>query len=179
MFEQPKPQPVAFYWFRTCKQHRDKSTLEFLSRLRTLQVDCKYDNFNAANDLAYMLAQNCYSQDTQKQLFSSHAGMLDVYVNIMQAAESAESSSATIPGDLKDIHAIHDNSHPDSDRYLNHARDQLRNQSKPHSNNTEIAGLKGQFTMTIKYHGRQLKVTLLVLDMIKVTTLGTNTRDVL
>uniref|UniRef100_A0A915JW47 Uncharacterized protein n=1 Tax=Romanomermis culicivorax TaxID=13658 RepID=A0A915JW47_ROMCU len=52
----------------------------------TNQRDCKYDNFNADTDLAYMLAQDCYLQDTQEQLFSSHAVTLDVYVNIMQAA---------------------------------------------------------------------------------------------
>uniref|UniRef100_A0A915KLU4 Uncharacterized protein n=1 Tax=Romanomermis culicivorax TaxID=13658 RepID=A0A915KLU4_ROMCU len=65
MFEQPTPQPISFYQFRTCKQCRDESTSEFLSWLPTLQEDCKYDNFNADTDLAYMLAQNCYSQETQ------------------------------------------------------------------------------------------------------------------
>uniref|UniRef100_A0A915I3B2 Uncharacterized protein n=1 Tax=Romanomermis culicivorax TaxID=13658 RepID=A0A915I3B2_ROMCU len=57
-----------------------------------------------------MLIGNCYSQDTQKQLFLSHGAMLDVYVNILQAAESAESSSAAIHGDSEDVHAIRNNS---------------------------------------------------------------------
>uniref|UniRef100_A0A915K612 Uncharacterized protein n=1 Tax=Romanomermis culicivorax TaxID=13658 RepID=A0A915K612_ROMCU len=113
--------------FGTCKQGRDESTSEFLSRLQTLQADCKYDNFKADTDLAYMLTQNCYSQDTQKLLFLSHAAMLDIYVNIMQAAGSAESSSAAIHGGSKDVHAIHNNSHPHSDRYLNPGRDRSLN----------------------------------------------------
>uniref|UniRef100_A0A915HI03 Peptidase A2 domain-containing protein n=1 Tax=Romanomermis culicivorax TaxID=13658 RepID=A0A915HI03_ROMCU len=46
-------------------------------------------------------------------------------------------------------------------------------------NNTEIAGLKGQFTATIEYNGRRAKVTLLALDMIKVVTWGTDTIEVL
>uniref|UniRef100_A0A915HFI4 Uncharacterized protein n=1 Tax=Romanomermis culicivorax TaxID=13658 RepID=A0A915HFI4_ROMCU len=86
MFEQLMWQPIAFYQLRTCKQHRGESTSEFLSQLQTLQGDCKYDNFNANTNLAYTLTQNCYWQDTQKWLFSLHAAMLDIYVNIMQAA---------------------------------------------------------------------------------------------
>uniref|UniRef100_A0A915L1R6 Gag protein n=1 Tax=Romanomermis culicivorax TaxID=13658 RepID=A0A915L1R6_ROMCU len=130
MFEQPTPQPVAFYQFGTCKQCRDESTSEFLSRLRTLQADSKYENFNAGTDLAYTLAQNCYLQYTQKWLFLWHAVTLDVYVNMVQAAESAERSSTTIPGGWKDVHAIHNNSHRDSDRYPNGGRDQSPNRSK-------------------------------------------------
>uniref|UniRef100_A0A915JN18 Uncharacterized protein n=1 Tax=Romanomermis culicivorax TaxID=13658 RepID=A0A915JN18_ROMCU len=110
---------LAFYQFQTCKQCRDESMSEFLSPLQTLQADCKYDNFNANTDTAYTLAQNCYLQDTQKWLFLSQATMLDVYVNIMQAAESAESSSAAIRGCWKDVFAIRNNSRGDSDRYLN------------------------------------------------------------
>uniref|UniRef100_A0A915JPE9 Uncharacterized protein n=1 Tax=Romanomermis culicivorax TaxID=13658 RepID=A0A915JPE9_ROMCU len=56
--------------------------------------------------------------------------MLDVYVNIMQAAESAKSSSTNVHGDLKDVHAIGNNSHHDSDRYINRGRDQSPNPSK-------------------------------------------------
>uniref|UniRef100_A0A915HMG9 CCHC-type domain-containing protein n=1 Tax=Romanomermis culicivorax TaxID=13658 RepID=A0A915HMG9_ROMCU len=130
MFKQLTPQPITFYPFPTCKQCRDESTSEFFSWLRTLQVDCKYDNFNTDTNLAYTLAQNCYSHDTQKLLFSSHATMLDVYVNIMQAAQSAESSSAAICGDSKDVHTMCDNSCHDSNRYLNPGQDQLPNQSK-------------------------------------------------
>uniref|UniRef100_A0A915KMT1 Uncharacterized protein n=1 Tax=Romanomermis culicivorax TaxID=13658 RepID=A0A915KMT1_ROMCU len=43
----------------------------------------------------------------------------------------------------------------------------------------EIAGLRGQFTATIEYNGHQAKVTLLVLDTIKVDTWGTNRIEVL
>uniref|UniRef100_A0A915KCT7 CCHC-type domain-containing protein n=1 Tax=Romanomermis culicivorax TaxID=13658 RepID=A0A915KCT7_ROMCU len=307
MFEQPMPQPIPFYQFQTCKQPKNESTSEFLSRLQTLQADCKYDNFNAETDLAYRLTQNCYSQDTQKQLFLSHAAMLDVYLNIMQAVESAECSSHAIPRDSKDVHAVHNNSHGDSDRYINYCLDQSTNRSKcpqspmmskhcwgrssthhtclsPHCkakdskcydcglrghfakyweqrqgksnplsdegkavktihlgsvthsaaasykctfcvihlnekdcytssivdsgaeaslllhllyrkwigaplsklnaqlfsfNNTEIAGLKGQFIATMEYNGHQAKVTLLVLDTIKVGTWGTDTIEVL
>uniref|UniRef100_A0A915KWL5 Uncharacterized protein n=1 Tax=Romanomermis culicivorax TaxID=13658 RepID=A0A915KWL5_ROMCU len=32
MFEQPMPQPIPFYQFGTCKQCREKSMSEFLSR---------------------------------------------------------------------------------------------------------------------------------------------------
>uniref|UniRef100_A0A915II49 Retrotransposon gag domain-containing protein n=1 Tax=Romanomermis culicivorax TaxID=13658 RepID=A0A915II49_ROMCU len=91
MFEQLMQHPAAFYQFRTCKQREDESTSEFLSWLQMLQADCKYDNFNAEMDMAYMLAPNCYSQDTQKWLFLSHAATLHVYINIMQAAKSTES----------------------------------------------------------------------------------------
>uniref|UniRef100_A0A915IH81 CCHC-type domain-containing protein n=1 Tax=Romanomermis culicivorax TaxID=13658 RepID=A0A915IH81_ROMCU len=56
--------------------------------------------------------------------------MLDVYVNIMQAAQSAESSSPAIHGGSKNVHALPNNSPHDSDRYLNHGRDQSLNQSK-------------------------------------------------
>uniref|UniRef100_A0A915I5R8 Uncharacterized protein n=1 Tax=Romanomermis culicivorax TaxID=13658 RepID=A0A915I5R8_ROMCU len=127
MFKQLTPQPVAFYWFQTCMQCRDKSTSESFSQLGILQADCKYDNFKANTNLAYALAQNFYSQDTQKQLFSSHAAALYVYINTMQAAKSAESSSPTIRGGSKDVHAISNNSHHDSDRYLNRGWDQSPN----------------------------------------------------
>uniref|UniRef100_A0A915ICA4 Uncharacterized protein n=1 Tax=Romanomermis culicivorax TaxID=13658 RepID=A0A915ICA4_ROMCU len=152
--------------------------------LQTLQADCKYNNFNADTNLAYMLAQNSYSQDTKKRLFLSHTTTLDVYVNIMQAAESAESSFATIHKDSKDVHAVRNNSHRHSNRYLNRGRDQSLNLSKhPQSptsfNNTEIAGLRGQFTATIEYNGLRAKVTLLVLDTIKVATWGTDTIEAL
>uniref|UniRef100_A0A915IU82 Uncharacterized protein n=1 Tax=Romanomermis culicivorax TaxID=13658 RepID=A0A915IU82_ROMCU len=93
-------------------------------------TNCKYDNFNANTDLANMLAQNCYLQDTQKLLFLLHAAMLDVFANIMQAAESAKSSSDALHGDSKDVHAVCNNSHHDSNRYLNRSRDQSPNQSK-------------------------------------------------
>uniref|UniRef100_A0A915JB69 RNA-directed DNA polymerase n=1 Tax=Romanomermis culicivorax TaxID=13658 RepID=A0A915JB69_ROMCU len=63
MFEQTTPQAVAFYRLRTCRQQRDETATEFLSRLRTLQAECKYENFNANVDLAYTLAQNCYSPE--------------------------------------------------------------------------------------------------------------------
>uniref|UniRef100_A0A915IAH5 Uncharacterized protein n=1 Tax=Romanomermis culicivorax TaxID=13658 RepID=A0A915IAH5_ROMCU len=55
---------------------------------------------------------------------------LDVYVNIMQAAESAESSFAVIRGGSKDVHAVGNNSCRDSDRYLNHGPDQSLHRSK-------------------------------------------------
>uniref|UniRef100_A0A915HVP7 Uncharacterized protein n=1 Tax=Romanomermis culicivorax TaxID=13658 RepID=A0A915HVP7_ROMCU len=62
--------------------------------------------------------------DTQKRIFSSHITMLDVYFNIMQAAESAESSSPAIHGGSKDVR---NKSHCDSDRYLDHGRNQSPN----------------------------------------------------
>uniref|UniRef100_A0A915JA47 Uncharacterized protein n=1 Tax=Romanomermis culicivorax TaxID=13658 RepID=A0A915JA47_ROMCU len=43
----------------------------------------------------------------------------------------------------------------------------------------EIAGLRGQFTVTIEYNDRRAKVTLLVLDTIKVVTWGTYRIEVL
>uniref|UniRef100_A0A915KJQ4 Peptidase A2 domain-containing protein n=1 Tax=Romanomermis culicivorax TaxID=13658 RepID=A0A915KJQ4_ROMCU len=41
-------------------------------------------------------------------------------------------------------------------------------------NNMKIVGLRGQFTATIEYNGHRAKVTLLVLDMIKVTIWDTD-----
>uniref|UniRef100_A0A915ICZ1 Uncharacterized protein n=1 Tax=Romanomermis culicivorax TaxID=13658 RepID=A0A915ICZ1_ROMCU len=115
--------------------------LEFLSQPQNLQADCKHDKFNAVTDLAYMLAQNWYLQDTQKYLFLSQASMLDVYGNIMQAAKSAESSSTVMQKNMKSIHAIQNNSHPDSDSYLNHGQDQSQNQSKHPQSPTSFAKL--------------------------------------
>uniref|UniRef100_A0A915JV35 CCHC-type domain-containing protein n=1 Tax=Romanomermis culicivorax TaxID=13658 RepID=A0A915JV35_ROMCU len=51
-------------------------------------------------------------------------------MNIMQAAESAESLSTTIRGSLNDVYAIRNNSCCNSNRYLNRGRDQSLNQSK-------------------------------------------------
>uniref|UniRef100_A0A915L0Y8 Peptidase A2 domain-containing protein n=1 Tax=Romanomermis culicivorax TaxID=13658 RepID=A0A915L0Y8_ROMCU len=42
-------------------------------------------------------------------------------------------------------------------------------------NNTEIAGLREQFTATIQYNGRRAKVTLLVPDTINFATWGIDT----
>uniref|UniRef100_A0A915L0X5 RNA-directed DNA polymerase n=1 Tax=Romanomermis culicivorax TaxID=13658 RepID=A0A915L0X5_ROMCU len=258
-------------------QCKDESTSEFLSRLQTLQVDCKYDNFNADTDLPYMLAQNCYLQDTQKWLFLSHTATLDVYVNIMQAAQSAESSSAAIRGVRKMsmpsviiVIEIATSIVVEINRRINQStHNHVQGQSiaraavrqviciyRPilqrkgqqmlqlwsygtfckvfaattyectfcvihrngedcytsgivdsgaeasllpqalytkwigaplsklksrlfSSNNTEIAGLTGPFTPTIEYNGCRAKVTLLVLDTIKVGTWGTDTIEAL
>uniref|UniRef100_A0A915HIP9 Uncharacterized protein n=1 Tax=Romanomermis culicivorax TaxID=13658 RepID=A0A915HIP9_ROMCU len=46
-------------------------------------------------------------------------------------------------------------------------------------NNMEIASLRGQFTVTIKYNGHQAKAILLILDMVKVATCGTDTIEAL
>lgn len=105
-FDQPMPQAVAFYRLRSCKQQQGETATEFLSRLRTLQADCKYDNFNADLDLAYILAQNCYSPEVQKRLFSTPNVSLESYVNVMQAVENAEHSSATVRGDNRQVQAV-------------------------------------------------------------------------
>uniref|UniRef100_A0A915J8X2 CCHC-type domain-containing protein n=1 Tax=Romanomermis culicivorax TaxID=13658 RepID=A0A915J8X2_ROMCU len=56
-----------------------------------------------------------------------HTATLDVYVNIIQAAQS---SSAAIPEGSKDVHALRNNSRHNSNRYLNCGRDQSPNPSK-------------------------------------------------
>uniref|UniRef100_A0A915JVR0 Uncharacterized protein n=1 Tax=Romanomermis culicivorax TaxID=13658 RepID=A0A915JVR0_ROMCU len=50
------PGAVAIQWFE-----------QWPAMAITLQANCKYNTFNVDADLAYMLTQNHYLQDTQKK----------------------------------------------------------------------------------------------------------------
>ena len=98
LFERPNNTVRADYDFRSRKQGATETVTDYITALRTLHIDCERPEQESHN-LAMQLALGCYNQRTQEKLLTETVVDLDRFVQIMQADETAQASSAVIRHD--------------------------------------------------------------------------------
>ena len=96
LFERPVNPVRAEFEFRSRKQGSNEPVGEYLTALRTLYSECKRPAEEEAHNLAMQLALGCYSQRTQEKLLTETEVNLDKFIQIIQADETAQASSAAI-----------------------------------------------------------------------------------
>ena len=95
LFEQPTNPIRAEYEFHSRKQGATETVTEYLMAPGTLHIDCERPDQELHN-LVMQLALGCHDQRTQEKLPTETTVDLDRFIQIMQADETAQASSAAI-----------------------------------------------------------------------------------
>src|SRR3569832_55985 len=131
VFDEETPQAEAIFKLQTCKQEPDEKFVDFVSHLRTLQLDCNYTNFTPDKHLALCMAQNCSSVEVQKTLFGIKDISVSSYLTAAQAIESAESGTNLLQ--KLQVNKISQNDHSSKQSYKNPSYKTTYNDSKKRS----------------------------------------------